>query len=198
MNKSYTETGRKNQKNKTRNNILASAKKLLKQGKDFTLEDIAEDANISRATIYRYYSSVDVLALEAGLDWQTKSPEEVLTALGDHDIQHSIKGIQDYFNDLALDNENAFRKYLSHAITTNSEEGKRGARRVKTLALALETNNLNLTKEETEKLIVVATALMGIEAVIVTKDVCGLNNEASKTILNWGLEKLLKGILSDK
>ncbi|TYA71616.1 TetR/AcrR family transcriptional regulator [Seonamhaeicola marinus] len=196
MNKNYTETGRTLQKQKTRNNILTSAKKLLQKGKDFTLEDIAEDANISRATIYRYYSSVDVLSLEAGLDWQTKSPEEVLEPLNGLNTQQTILGIQDYFNNLAYNNEKAFRKYLSHAITTNSEEGKRGARRVKTLSLALQNNNLNLSEEDSQKLIVAATTLMGVEALIVTKDVCGLNNETSKSVLNWALEQMLKGILS--
>ncbi|WP_248723244.1 TetR/AcrR family transcriptional regulator [Seonamhaeicola sp. ML3] len=198
MRKKYIETGRKQQKLKTRNKILASAKNLLRKGTDFTLEQIAEDANISRATVYRYYSSVDILSLEAGLDWQTKPPEAILKPLLDKDIRHKLIGVQDYFNQLTYNHENAFRKYLSHAITSNSDEGKRGARRVKTLELALENNTLNLSEEDTEKLIVVATALMGVEATIVTKDVCGLDNETSKTILNWGLDTLLKGILTDK
>ncbi|WP_299551029.1 TetR/AcrR family transcriptional regulator [Seonamhaeicola sp.] len=197
MNKDYIETGRKKQKLKTRNKILASAKKLLKKGKDFTLEQIAEDADISRATVYRYYSSVDVLSLEAGLDWQTKSSDVIINPLKHQDIEAIIKGIQNYFNKLTYDNEKAFRKYLSHAITSTTEEGKRGARRVKTLELALEKNNLNLSESELKKFIVVATALMGVEALIVTKDVCGLDNKEANETLQWGLEKLLKGLSKD-
>lgn len=198
MKKNYIDTGRKQQKLKTRNKILASAKKLLKKGGDFTLEQVAEDANISRATVYRYFSSVDLLSLEAGLDWQTKSPEAILNPLNGMDIKSIFTGIQDYFNKLTYNNEKAFRKYLSHAITSTTDEGKRGARRVKTLELALENHPINLSEADQKKLITIVTTLMGVEAMIITKDVCGLNNIESQETLNWGLEKLLKGILVDK
>ena len=41
---------------------------------------------------------------------------------------------------------------------------------------------------------VLATTLMGMEPFIVTKDVCGLDNEASKEVLRWGLELIIKGL----
>lgn len=39
---------------------------------------------------------------------------------------------------------------------------------------------------------------MGIEPIIVTKDVCGLNNAESKELLKWGMELLLKGFSFEK
>lgn len=197
MKTKYIETGRKKQKQKTRQKILTSAKSFLKQGTDFTLEQVAEDANISRATVYRYFSNVEVLSLEAGLDWQTKSPESIIKPLEYLETIDIVKGIQEYFNTLTYKNEKAFRKYLSHAITCNTKEGKRGARRVKTIELALLNDNLNVSKDDLEKFKVVATLLMGVEAMIVTKDVCGLNNYQSNNTLKWGLEKLFLGVLND-
>ncbi|MBT8235489.1 MAG: TetR/AcrR family transcriptional regulator [Bacteroidia bacterium] len=194
MNSNYIESGRTKQKQKTRNAILASAKRFLTSGQDFTLEDIAESASISRATVYRYFSNVDILALEAGLDIHTKSPEMIYDPLRKLSTDKALKDIQSYYNHLAIDNEAAFRRYLSLVISPSSKGVKRGARRNQTLRLAMEEGDLNLTQHQKEKLIVVLTTLMGIEAMIVTKDVCQLNNKESIDILKWGLEMVLNGL----
>jgi len=198
MNKEYISTGRKEQKLKTRENILSSAQKLLAKGNNFTLEDVAEDASISRATIYRYYSNVEVLAAEAGLDLNTKSPEVIYEALQDLDLPSVILGVQDYFNHLAIDNESAFRKYLSVVITSSTATGQRGGRRNKTIELTLTKDSGALNQKEMENLSNIASVLMGIEPIVVTKDVCRLNNNESLELLKWGLELILKGLFASK
>ena len=192
MKNTYLEKGRVKQKQETREKILSSTQELMNHNIKFTLEDVAEKAGISRATIYRYYSSIDILAAEAGIDINTESPEAIYKNLQGLKIKDQILGIQEYYNNLALDNENAFRNYLSIVLTSESQSNKRGARRNKTLKRALEETNL--TKKEIKNLQNLFTVLMGIEPIIVTKDVCGLNNDQSKELLRWGMELLLKGI----
>ncbi|MDE3741275.1 TetR/AcrR family transcriptional regulator [Maribacter polysaccharolyticus] len=196
MNKDYIQTGRVNQKLETRELILVSAQELLKKGRDFSLEDVAKKAGISRATIYRYYSNKEILAAEAGLDITTLSPDGVIKSLEGKGIEGMILGIQDYFNTLAIDNEKAFRKYLSLVITSDSPELKRGARRKKTLELALD--HPEFTAKEKKDLANLLTLLMGIEPLIVSKDVVGLNNEGSKALLKWGIQLILKGYFGSK
>ena len=198
MNLSYIESGRKKQKQKTRNIILASAKKFLTLGKDFTLEDVAKETKLSRATVYRYFSNVEVLSREAGLDLNTKSPASIVKPIKHLSTAEILINVQDYFNGLAIDNEAAFRKYLSVVVASTTNADKRGARRTKTLRLALEKNDLDLPELEIEKLIVVATVLMGIEAITVTKDVCRLDNKGSTEVLNWGLEMIIEGIRKNR
>ena len=198
MKDNYTELGRAKQKQKTRDRILDSAQKFLSEGVDFTLEDVARDVSLSRATVYRYYSNIDILSREAGLALQTQSPEAIVASLRTLNTQGKVKGIQAYYNQLAVSNEAAFRKYLSVAVTASSDARQRGARRIKALRLALADSDMSLTEEETKKLVVVATALMGIEALIVTKDVCKLNDEQSLEALDWGLEMLMKGLQASK
>lgn len=198
MKNNYIASGRARQKQKTRDRILSSAQQFLRRGEAFTLEDIAHDTSLSRASVYRYYSSVDILAREAGLDLQVQSPEALVASLQDRSPRDRVTGIQAYFNRLAITNEAAFRKYLSLVITEASGPGKRGARRTKALRLALEHDDGGLSAEEKEKLVVIATALMGIEALIVTKDVCHLDNERAAAVLEWGLEKLIDGLLAEK
>ncbi|MBN3581973.1 TetR/AcrR family transcriptional regulator [Algoriphagus aestuarii] len=195
MKNDFLDKGRVNQKLGTRDKILAAAQYFLNKGTDFTLDDISKQAGISRATIYRYYSNVDELAGEAGLAIKTQKPETLYDSVKDLDLEEAILGVQKYYNTLALNHEHAFRKYLAVAITSTSKL-KRGARRVKTLRLVLE--KANLTKSEKTNLINLFTVLMGIEPLIVTKDVCGLDNEQSKDLLKWGMEMILKGIAKDQ
>ena len=73
MNNFSLNTGRQSQKKKTRQNILETTQKLLSKGQKFTLEDVAKHSNTSRATVYRYFSNIDILCSEASIDINTKS-----------------------------------------------------------------------------------------------------------------------------
>lgn len=197
MNNDYINTGRKQQKLKTRNKILQSTQKFLAKGTNFTLEEVAEDAKISRATVYRYYSNIEILSAEAGLDLNTKKPKAIYDKLKNLEVNEIVLGIQDYYNKLAINNETAFRKYLSVVLNSTPQERTRGARRVKTLQLALNDKSVHLKENEIENFTNIATLLMGIEALIVTKDVCHLNNQQSVAVLQWGLKMLLKGVITN-
>ena len=196
MKENYTETGRTNQKLETRKKIILSAQHFLKQGIEFSLEDVAEKAGISRATIYRYFSNVDVLATEAGLDISTKSPESIYEDVNDLSFEDRILEVQHYYNTLSVNNENTFRRYLTTVIDANTSEPKRGARRKKTLQLVLSEEDIS-TKEK-EDLANLLTILMGMEPLIVTKDVCGLNSDESLRLMRWGMELILNGFSNSK
>lgn len=197
MKNKYIDTGRKQQKLKTRSRILAGAQKLLGRGAHFALEDVATESGVSRATIYRYYSSVEVLAAEAVLDLNTKDPEAIYEDLKDLPMQEMILGLQDYYNRFALANEPAFRKYLSVAIATDSPGIKRGARRNRAMDIILKAHQSGLKKKDVKKLICIASLLMGMEALIVTKDVCRLDDQESLDVLKWGMEMILKGLFTE-
>ncbi|GAB5399234.1 MAG: hypothetical protein Aureis2KO_08190 [Aureisphaera sp.] len=196
MKEQYVTTGRTNQKMETRNKILASAQYFLNRGLEFNLEDIANRTGISRATVYRYFSNIDILAAEAGLDVSTKSPETICENLKGNNLENKIIEIQDYFNTLALDHENLFRKYLSAVLDSSTSSLKRGARRKKTLQLILE--DTDYTQKEKEDLSNLLTIYMGIEPLIVTKDVCNLNNKESIELMKWGMKLLLKGFMDSR
>lgn len=196
MKDNYINSGRTNQKIETRGKMLISAQYFLNKGLAFNLEDIAKRTGVSRATIYRYFSNVDVLAAEAALDVSTKSPVTIFKNLHGKTIEDKVLEIQDYYNTLATNHEKLFRKYLSTVLDSGTSTQKRGARRKKTLQLILE--NTNYTSKEKRDLSNLLTILMGIEPLIVTKDVCGLSDDESFELLKWGMELLLKGFNGSK
>jgi len=195
MKKEYIASGRQNQKLLTRQKILETARQLMANGRDYTLEDVAKEANISRATIYRYYSHADLLSAEAVLDIQASTPELVYEGLKSNTTGDKILEVQDFYNSLALNNEAAFRKYLSIVVNNSGKEGVRGRRRVKTLQMVLGGDPPLLSKEEAKLLLDVSSVLMGMEPLVVAKDVCGLSDAEAKKTLRWGLQMMLKGVL---
>tara|TARA_R100001369_G_scaffold10982_1_gene24326 strand:- start:7698 stop:8294 length:597 start_codon:yes stop_codon:yes gene_type:complete len=195
MKKDYIQTGRINQKLETRHKILESAKQLVRKGIDFNLEDVANNAEISRATIYRYYPNLEILSYEVGIDIGTQTPEDIIEDLKDCSLNDMLMGIQNYYNEHAVNNENAFRKYLS-AVLTSASEKKRGARRNRTLQLALMKSDIR--PKEKKDLVHLLAILMGIEPLIVAKDVSGLDNQEFKELMSWGMKLVLKGFFDGK
>lgn len=193
MSKEYVQSGRSNQKQETRKKILKSAHYFIEKGTDFNLEDVANRSGISRATIYRYFPNVDVLSAEAGLDVSTLDPSELFARLKGKDLKEDVLEVQDYYNTLATSYEGLFRKYISTVLDQSAKTPERGARRKKTLKLLLEEQELS--PKEKEDLANLMTVLMGIEPLIVTKDVCGLDNQESHRLLRWGLELLFDGFI---
>jgi len=57
--------GRVLQKRRTRQALLDAANRLRARGTVPTIEDIAAEAQVSRATIYRYYTAIDALVADA-------------------------------------------------------------------------------------------------------------------------------------
>ena len=63
MSTDYLETGRSRQKQRTRDQLLASARKLIESGDTPGVEAVAEASGISRTTAYRYFpTQADLLA----------------------------------------------------------------------------------------------------------------------------------------
>ncbi|MGI9531640.1 TetR/AcrR family transcriptional regulator [Lutimonas sp.] len=196
MNKMSLSQGRVNQKNKTRTKILDAAKELMSGSKKLTLEEVAHQARIGRATIYRYFPNVELLITEASLDIHFLSSEELFEKVKHLPIPERIKYIQDYYNELAQKHEVIFRRYLSAALLESIATGNkiRGARRLETMSLVLSSAKGLVSEKDLENLKNIGTILMGIESLIVAKDVCDLTNEQLNKTLNWAIDMILKGM----
>jgi AcrR family transcriptional regulator len=195
-------SGRIRQKLETRNKILETAQMLLEKKAIVSLEEVAREMNISRATIYRYYSNVDMLCAEATLTLQVKHHDNFIEEVRDLSLPDSLVYVQQYFNMLAQVHETAFRKYLSvvldESVKKSSEVTLRGARRPAALEVVMRPYAQQIGAENYDKLKQIVTTLCGIEPMIANKDVNGLSNEESNALLEWALKMILKGLQLDK
>ncbi len=193
MNKEHFLSGRKQQKLNTRTKILRAANKLSKQKRPLSMEDIASEAGISRATIYRYYSNTDSIATELILQLNVPNGETLTEKFKDKGLLDALLGIQETYLDFIFKNENPSKKFLGAILSSSDPKLERGQNRITAIRNFFAANDTALTKQEQEKLATIAVLLMGIEALLVTKDVCGLDHEQSGETLRWGLEMVVKG-----
>lgn len=199
MSKLPLDGGRVKQKQKTRIAIIEAAKRLMEKSRKITLEDVAEEAGISRATIYRYFSNVDLLITETSLDIYYRTPHELAQDIAELSLQERVFYLQDYYNKLAQEHEIAFRRYLSTALAESVTSNKkiRGARRVEALKLALAPFKGRMSRKDYVRLINISSVLMGIDALTISKDVCGLDNQETSELLSWALSQILSTIELD-
>ena len=192
--KDHLQTGRTDQKRNTRSKILMAAHQILERGEELSMESIAGEADISRATIYRYYSNVDSLSTELILHLNIPNKETMVEELKEENLQDALISIQQTYLDFILNNEAAARKFLGAVLSSSDPKLVRGKNRLKALEHYFNSKKTGNSTEQTQKLIHIAVLLMGIESVIVSKDVCGLDDTTSKETLQWGLKMILKGI----
>ena len=110
-----SEKGRPNQKSRTRKDLLRAAALLMKEGRSPTLEEIAAEALVSRATAYRYFPGVEALLVEAALD--VAMPDEDLFAgdAGTDPVERVLRADQAVAA-VVHDNAPALRAMLMHSL----------------------------------------------------------------------------------
>ncbi len=194
--KRHVEFGRTVQKLNTRGKILEAAHRLLEQHKSLSMETVAQEAGVSRATIYRYYSSTDFLATELVLHLNVPDAQHLSDQYKNHAIPDALLGIQNTYLNFILDNESASKAFLGAILSATDTKLERGQNRLQALRNYFGFHGKDLAPDLQEKLIHISVLLMGIESIIVSKDVCGLNDDESKQTLKWALEMILKASLN--
>lgn len=194
MNDLHLSSGRKAQKQQTRQKILKAANDLVKNhSPPLSMDEIAQEAGISRATIYRYYSNTEEIATELILYLNVPDSEKLMSDWEGKNFYDGLKGIQNAYLDFIFNNEIPSKKFLGAILSSADPKLERGQNRITSVREFLASKDIQMNPDEKENLSVIATLLMGIEAVMVTKDVCGLDNKKSREVLNWALDRILKG-----
>jgi AcrR family transcriptional regulator len=192
------ETGRTNQKLRTRNALLAAARALIAKGASPTVEDAAEAAAISRTTAYRYFKNQAELLAAAHPEIHLSSllppdaPEDVETRL-DIVVKEVTKRI--------LANEAQHRTMLRLSL----EEGRdpstlvlRQGRVIGWLEDALEPARLKLGKALLRRLVLAIRASIGIEALVWLTDIAHLSRDDAAKNMRWSARALLRAALAEK
>lgn len=196
-----TETGRVNQKLRTRAALVAAAAELVSRGDQPTLADIAERAMVSTTTAYRYFASVDALIEEVFFDREWPAVEDVLTSVGDDPLER-IQRVEGAVNGTLLDHERAMRIIVRNALdvwldTDGGEDPVRPGRRNELIEAALEPVAGKIDDDVFELLRNGLTFTIGPEAMISALDVCGLDPDQARAAARWATEALLACALRD-
>ena len=196
---SATESGRVNQKLRTREALIDAAKELVATGMSPTLGEVADFARISKTTAYRYFASADALIAEVFFDREFPTVDAVLGATGDEPITR-ILAVEEAVNDVLLAHERAMRVIVRNAIDQALANGDdvplRIGRRRSLIAAALEPLEGTLEPAALQRLRNALALVIGPEPILAARDVCGLTPDETREVTRWATEALLAHALA--
>jgi AcrR family transcriptional regulator len=182
------EGGRTNQKARTRAAILVSAIQLIREGGLPTVEEAALAAGISKRTAYRYFTSQDHMLADAALDALRVRMNEMFAAIAaSTDVHARIATLAVALSRLTQTHEAELRVMMRASLDQGSNAlGRvptvpaRGRRRLDWIEAALQPIHDQLPKDRYTRLVNSLAVCLGVDAVMVLRDVCGVTGVAAE------------------
>ncbi len=191
-------TGRPNQRRRTRKDLLQAASRLMKQGRKPSLEEIAEEALVSRATAYRHFPSVEALLLEAALDVAIPEVDDLFRGDSSDDPVSRLERVEAALHDVILANEAPLRMMLVHSLQSGVKGEKdrelpaRQNRRTPLIEAALDPARNQFKPAALETLSKALALIIGTEAMVVFKDVLQLDDADARKVKRWAIRALVE------
>jgi len=197
---------RTNQKQRTRQALIDAAKTLAANGRPLTIADVAEAAQVSVATAYRYFSNPNDLVLEAAVhEAATPRVRQIMANLPD-DPANRIDEVVRRLAEFQFGDEALWRAMLradlerwAQQAALDSEERVpiRGSNRLDMVQEALAPLADKLPPQLHRRLIMATMLVCGMEALVAARDACGLEPDEATEVMRWAAQALLQVALRD-
>ena len=198
------------QKGRTRRALLAAAVELVTAGAQPTVAEVADAADVSRRTAYRYFPTQEQMLVEAALEGvrgiMAQAIEGSDGARSDIEnvearLDRAVKALQQS----AVANEQLLRTMIRLTVSSapvadasaDVPVRRRGYRRIEWIALALAPVKKKLGTRRYERLVSALAMCMGIEALIVLRDLRGLRASEAEEVSRWAAQALLRASLEE-
>ena len=188
---------REAQRRRTRKAIVDAAMRLLAEGETPSVADVAKAADVSRRTVYLYFPTFEQLLIDATLG--LIGGAAVAQAEGDDAESRLERTVRDLQRN-AVETEELGRRLIRLTIDGKCEaDGPvRGYRRVEWIEGALEPVCEQLDEATFERLVSALTLVVGWEALVVLRDVRGLDAGAAEDVSAWAARALLQAALAER
>jgi len=201
-----SETGRVNQKRRTRQAIVDAAIELMDQGLAPTVAQAAEAALVSRTTAYRYFPTQESLLLEIALHSDVEDIETIVNQPVDADgaAERALQVLH-VFNRHVLAEEARFRNairvyqdlWLGASAAGDDAPVVREGRRTRWFETSLAPLRAPVGDAAVDRLIAALALLAGGEAIVVMRDVCRLGDDQAVAVTDWAARALVEATLAE-
>lgn len=191
--------GRPNQRRRTRKDLLDAAARLIRAGRKPSLEEVAAEAMVARATAYRYFPNVEALLREASLDIAAPDPATLFGADAPQDAVARAQRVDHAFHEMMIANEPALRMMLAHTLERSAAgEGDkkvplRQNRRTPLIEAALAPLADEVAPNSVDRLTKALALIIGTEAMIACRDVLQLGDAETRAVKSWAIRTLIEG-----
>jgi AcrR family transcriptional regulator len=194
--------GRQRQKRRTRAAILRAAAALLAGGHTPSVPEVADAADVSRRTVYQYFPSLDQLLTEAALEAVREAVVRAIEpAEQADDVGVRLDAMVRATQRSTLANESLLRKMIRLTAERSTDEPypapTRGYRRVEWIEMALSPLQGRIDESSLERLTSGLALCVGIEALLVLRDVRGLTVAEAEEVSVWVARALLKATMDE-
>jgi AcrR family transcriptional regulator len=185
----YESTGRRDQKARTREALVAATRRLLADGVTPKVEQAAEAARISRTTAYRYFPNQRALLLAAHPEIERGS---LLPDDPPADVADRLDQVMRAFARVTLDWEPQLRTSLRLSLEPGAEQPVlRQGRAIGWIEDALEPLRTTHPAVDVHRLAVAIRAATGIEALVWLTDIAGLSRAEAVELMRWSARAML-------
>lgn len=188
---------------RTRRLLLDTAMGLMQSGLVPSVTEVAEAAEVSRATAYRYFPTQAALvqatvdaALEPVLDWRSDLPDA--QARVEALLAFAYPRLDEYEATLRAALLQSMDQWSRRRAGTLGEEAEilRGNRR-EVLARALAPIRERIGPAAFDRLRQALSLVFGTEAFIVLKDIWGLDGEHARDVALWSAQALVRAAIDE-
>jgi len=200
------ETGRARQKARTRNLLVTTARRLIASGSRPTVAQVADAAEVSRRTAYRYFPSQRMLVSDAVLDGLRPVMEAAIAAVtpgadasSSDDLESSVDVMVVAMQRLTVEHEWLLRTIIHETVLhQGSAEVRRRGRRVEWIEMALKPWRSKLGEAKHARLVAALALCVGIEALLVLRDISGLSPAQAIEMSQWMARAMVNQTQADR
>jgi AcrR family transcriptional regulator len=196
----FVQHGRINQKQRTRDAIVAAARELLASGVTPTVTEAAEAARVSRTTAYRYFPTQDALLIEIAMNADVVEIEALVASANDRD-QARVRALDvlELFNAHVAGAEAQYRtalrlyldQWLGAAAAGEATPIVRAGRRRRWFEQSLAPLRPVTDERSWEQTVAALCLLCGPEARTVLRDVCRLDEKTANDVIRFAADAIL-------
>jgi len=192
--------GRANQKRRTRQALIDAALALRDQGRQPSFAEVAEHALVSRATAYRYFSSIEALISETATERGMK-PLAQFWQPGDDPVEGAGQAARELHR-LLLDDEVGLhvmeRSFMTVWLESDSHEAPlRPGRRMSYIEPIVDSQKGALTPAARRRLKHALSMVIGTEALIAVRDIGRASVEEALDATAWAARVLVRQALAE-
>jgi AcrR family transcriptional regulator len=200
---SYKNRGRVRQKHRTQRLLLDTAARLMADGTRPTVSQVADAAEVSRRTAYRYFPTQERLIADAALEQLRPAMEAAIAASAPasaDDAETRISTVVEHIQRLALEYEPFLRTMIHETVLAPPAHGnpRRGIRRLQWIESAVKPLRTRLGAARYRRLVSALALCTGIEALLVLRDICGLSAGELTRVSQWMCLTLVRESLRER